>query len=520
MSLELACQNVYFDYYFLIGLFKFLSFTEIIQDFQETTKPFVDGSFQFSASNEAFKAGQELSLMSLLIMQCGLDISEHPESAIVQILSRSLKLYGYTKYFSRLIDQYYQVVSSSTTPQLLVPYQNLNVPGNGHIFEICKHTEPITHAVLGGNQNEFTFTLSCNKVHLLVLGKSFNSFDLPFASGSTYEDDQEPPSFFIVKPKTEITDRDTSVQNLSGLILLATSHTMIAYSFSLNSALKIHYKLTFDQSVLEIYQISSSHVVIFFKEQPYFDIYDMDQGSFLQRQELKSPVTMVKCNYDRSNLHKYDNSEPAYLMIAFITHEIGIATVIKKQSSTETTYHVEIVTLPYSGFPIHSISYVQNRKLHEVIVTFKSTSVLLSFTFYNEELASKATFQCMRPRSQYMRKRLVQNGGLKFLSRDNDTVVYLGEKNKTLYLVDTSLNFKIIEIKGKFDNGFMLGKELAIGVNQGVFKCILVNIYGSETDLLNGYGQYQTWPIADLTAHYDDIIRIMIESNSYFLNFD
>ena len=86
-------------------------------------------------------------------------MKECPSSAISQIVSRSMKYYGFLDNITSLIDQYYS--RSYLDCSLLVPYQFLDSPGGDLILTIEKHSAPITAVnITSDNSNSYTFSLS------------------------------------------------------------------------------------------------------------------------------------------------------------------------------------------------------------------------------------------------------------------------------------------------------------------------------------------------------------------------
>ena len=86
-------------------------------------------------------------------------MSDYPTSATCQVISRSLKYYGYCKCFTRLVDTYDR--KSFHDCSLIVPYQIVESPGGNVLFQLDKHARAITSGCTGGGaEDAFFFTLS------------------------------------------------------------------------------------------------------------------------------------------------------------------------------------------------------------------------------------------------------------------------------------------------------------------------------------------------------------------------
>ncbi len=101
MALPLVCEQIYFNYHFLTGLISNCEYLEIILYLFE----FIKGS-PFRMTDECKEALSDLRLMTLVIIQIGSIMKDNSKSAVLQLLSKSMSYYGFSKHFTKLIDEY------------------------------------------------------------------------------------------------------------------------------------------------------------------------------------------------------------------------------------------------------------------------------------------------------------------------------------------------------------------------------------------------------------------------------
>lgn len=90
LSAPLSCDNIYFNFHFITGLFASCSFSDIYANFEQ-----INQQSSYAMNEEAKAAHLELKMMALVFLQCGINMKDYPFSAITLILFRTLKFYGY-----------------------------------------------------------------------------------------------------------------------------------------------------------------------------------------------------------------------------------------------------------------------------------------------------------------------------------------------------------------------------------------------------------------------------------------
>lgn len=99
------------------------------------SKSYQINSYSYKVQEESLNKLQfEIKLLALIFIQGFESMKECPSSAVSQIVSRSMKYYGFLDNFTSLIDQYYS--RSYLDCSLLVPYQFLDSPGGDLILSI------------------------------------------------------------------------------------------------------------------------------------------------------------------------------------------------------------------------------------------------------------------------------------------------------------------------------------------------------------------------------------------------
>ena len=167
LSVPLACENIFFNYQFLSGMFYCCSYDEIMSNLKQLTEK----SSTYKINDETNEALAQLKMMSIIFLKCSLLLTDTPSSAVSHVLEHSLDFYSISKYFRQLIDQHDK--ESLPNCALIAPYQHndLNDEDNKHlIFKLEKHQDSITHASIDFNEkNRYLFTLSEKKLHLFDL---------------------------------------------------------------------------------------------------------------------------------------------------------------------------------------------------------------------------------------------------------------------------------------------------------------------------------------------------------------
>ena len=170
LAVPLSCENIFFNYQFLTGMFYCCTYDEIMNNLKQLTEK----STAYKISDETSEALIELKMMSYIFLKCSTSLIQTPSSGVSQILAHSLEFYSKSKYFRKLIDQHDR--ESLPNCALIVPHQQKekhasdNVESSGLLFCLDTHATPITHAAIDSwDNNRHLFTLSAEKLHLFDL---------------------------------------------------------------------------------------------------------------------------------------------------------------------------------------------------------------------------------------------------------------------------------------------------------------------------------------------------------------
>ena len=140
-------------------MFEKCTFYEVMQNISDLFE-----SSTYDLTPSAKSAGNQLRLLSLVLIQSNTLLTQYPTSSVLQILSRSLNFYNLSGYFKKLINQFYQEEASHS--QLVLPFQFYEPAGSELILNFEEHKSKIVHAVIGGVDDSYLFTLSSEKIIL------------------------------------------------------------------------------------------------------------------------------------------------------------------------------------------------------------------------------------------------------------------------------------------------------------------------------------------------------------------
>ena len=120
LGIKYFCELVFFNYDFLYGLLHVLNIQELYECVQKASDM---SSYKLSDDIKSYL--NDLQLLKLIFLQNGASMSDFPTSGIAQVVCKSLKFYGISVNFSRLIDEYYK--QSFGDNSLIIPYGFLYV---------------------------------------------------------------------------------------------------------------------------------------------------------------------------------------------------------------------------------------------------------------------------------------------------------------------------------------------------------------------------------------------------------
>lgn len=145
------------------------SFLDITGDFDQ----FINTS-SFKSSTEAKEIQKELSILNVTNLICALHLNEYPDNYAFEITARLLSLYGLKPQMTKLIQQCDE--QSPKHCALIVPYSQLQPPGNGLIYTMNKHTMPVVDLDFTADQSA-AISLS-NKIIVINMRTGNTAVDL------------------------------------------------------------------------------------------------------------------------------------------------------------------------------------------------------------------------------------------------------------------------------------------------------------------------------------------------------
>ncbi|UJR16165.1 hypothetical protein I4U23_003075 [Adineta vaga] len=145
ISLPIAAEEILFNYSFMHAKFSCSSFVDITQDVDT-----FQNQSNFKSSTEVKEIQKELSYLSPTYLLFGILLNEYPSNYAFELTARLVTLYGSKPYITQLIKQCDE--QSPRHCALIVPYCELQPPGNGLLYSMNKHTMPVVDLDFANNQ--------------------------------------------------------------------------------------------------------------------------------------------------------------------------------------------------------------------------------------------------------------------------------------------------------------------------------------------------------------------------------
>lgn len=155
--------------YSLDAKFGCSSFLDITGDFDQ----FINVS-SYKSSSETTEIQKELSILNVTNLVVGLLLNEYPDNYAFEMTSRLLLLYGFKPQITKLIQQCDEQCPKHCA--LIVPYSQLQPPGNGLVYSMNKHTMPVVDLDFTVNQSA-AISLS-NKIIVINMRSGNTAVDL------------------------------------------------------------------------------------------------------------------------------------------------------------------------------------------------------------------------------------------------------------------------------------------------------------------------------------------------------
>jgi hypothetical protein len=168
ISLENACQLVYFNYEFMHAKFV----CENLNDILEELKNFLDETkkYDLSRNSQALSALTQLKLFQKLLKMCGMQVDDNPDSFAFQATSRLLFFYGKQKHITRFIDE---CDRESVRQCAFVSTCLQQSPVGGFLISTSNiHKESISQVLCS---YPYIFTYSASKINVYLIGNDASS---------------------------------------------------------------------------------------------------------------------------------------------------------------------------------------------------------------------------------------------------------------------------------------------------------------------------------------------------------
>ena len=120
ISIKNFCELIFFNYDFFFGMLHVFNIQELYDCVMKANEV---SSYNLNESLKVYL--NDLQLLKLIFLQNGALMIDYPSSGIAQVVCKSLKFYGSSINFSRLIDEYYK--KSLIDNSLIIPYGFLYV---------------------------------------------------------------------------------------------------------------------------------------------------------------------------------------------------------------------------------------------------------------------------------------------------------------------------------------------------------------------------------------------------------
>lgn len=462
IAMQIAGKYIYWNYQFLSGLFSVCSYNEIVFNLGKISM----SSMTYSLSGEAKQAYHELMIFNILLLQCMVAVKKYPESAGLQIVSRSLIFYGTSKYITDFIDQY--DAESSVNCALIVPHQIQQPPGSDTIFSLEKHTEAIRCVVRGGVELGVVFSLS-NRLNFIDFNSN-NSFESDYDLEPT-ENDLKYLLVYVV----DSVPLDKTLKEFEGGFIVASKNEIISYSFDMS----VNFKKKFDsKNIVYLEIVSKNHLLVAFEKS--IEFFNIFTGDLANQYAFESQIKFVQANIFLSNIKILKNYiiEPIVVIVIFETSDISLYLITGNLFNRNYTIRTE------NDISLRLIREIPSPGLQcESVVIWEAKDFLLVFNcnvILEIEFKLKATVtsldELMLMNSIQIFVHLIK------LNLDNKIKVEIKHSmssgmlligsNKHVYHLfkDSKDNILMSELKGSYDNGFLIDSTKMVTFSKGTIR--------------------------------------------------
>ena len=493
LAIPLSCDLIYFDYEFLHALFVVCDYTEIFEEIQKIIQ-----LSSYAISDEAKEGLKNMQFLKLIFLQYILLYNSFPDSIAIQLLGRSLSMYGTLKYLTSFIDQ--SDDQSFHHCALTVPYQFVQPAGLGFIFSLDNHTKPINYCTIGGENDSFAFSLS-DKVHVFNLTNIVTVGELALPK---LENSDEYKTIRVYS--TEIIQSNVlKLNTVEGFVLASSTFSLVSIDFDAN----MNFKKTFEKRLANIYQISTNHILVFFENCNFFEILNVYSGNCVLKKSHSSEIKFIICNSNTDIISVSEQFD--YINVITVTADSKIIVYIVEgalRTTDRKNNFIELSTLkeiPATGIECIDCRIVTQQDEHIsnscYMLSFKDGSLIMIGLGKPYESSINVTF--MKPSLNEIGDDKLQVK-LKFLDTYKHDHLYLGT-NSCLYLSNGgNKDRQFYKIEGHYDNGRLIDEKYFCGIFRGIIDLFLRYF---NTDNKNKEST-KIVRATQIDAHYADITRI------------
>ncbi len=491
ISVPLACKHIYYNYEFLHALFVCCSITEVFDNLNK-----INETSSYNMSKESSAASKEVKFLSQVYLQCGISVSDFPDSLALQVLSRSLIFYGFSSYLTEFINQSDRY--SKNHCALVACYQSLPPIGMGALFTLERHTKPIYFTIVGGDNDFFVITLS-NKIHafnMSLLG-DMGEIQLPKLNDSDIY--KQMLVHFIEKPDNSC----KSLNLINGLVVVSSDYNL--HSINFDSSLNFS-KIFENVKIKKIMQISQNHVLVCFEDAKYFEVYNFYNGDMvlIQNFDFKIKFMEIDIKLDAIYLPEYFNNA-IKLVVVYENSEINYFKIENKIEKNDKRNNAVAILCNYTfkspGIDCVSCVYKEDAwdSKHSVFCfSFRDGSFI--FDYSNEKIvleAFKPNIKESNKNGTYIQMTLT-NYQNKY---SNSEFLFISE-NGSLYFYTIHLDTKktyFFKVGGIYSKAYFSEKNKIIGLNKGGLDFYQINF---NNDVYAGI------LLLSVDVHFMDITRV------------
>lgn len=443
------------------------------------------------------------------------------------------------KYFTKLVDEYDR--ESLKKNALILTHQILEPPGNDLIFQFDKHSYPITHGAIGGDNDSFVFSLS-NKLMLFNMTnlKELGEIEINKTGNFTHFF-----TYFDVQCEKEV----SSLKEIQGGFVVGTKNELISYSFDST----LYFVKRFEtKTILDIILISPIHILVAFENESYFEIYELKTSKLTNTINCHKVIEKLECNTHKKAINNCElfSGFEVNLIILFEDNTIDFYT-IKNSAEENVTAEIEIKkvkTIPDSDAKVVSFRFCHDTyeqlNYEYFVCSFNDGTLFYGKSFENDEII------VIRPKiSDFSNAKLVPLDNLAqlnlFLNKTNGHLVFAASKNlfqvlerfvlENPPLIDNNdnskqikddsnskennivkkeeeFNFYIYDIPGSFENGIIINEKKIAGISYGtiiIYAILPIEEYmkdkNSSLNEKDEFYKINLVKLGQIDAHYDQI---------------